>query len=193
MDAAGTRGLRAQRREWRAQRVGWVLMALGLGVAMALGEGMIVLRAVAIYLFMLVVLRVSGKRRLAELTPFDLVLLLIIAEVTEPAMLPEDKKDFGPVVVAIVSLVAADLAMGWLRWRSPTASQVIEGQALVLVTHGEVHDECLAREHITRDEILEAARAVGLTRMTQIRFAVLESDGQISVIARRAPRFRPRA
>lgn len=185
--------MRAQRREWRVQRAAWVLMAVALIAALVAGEAVVVARAAAMYVLLLVMLRASGKRRLAELTPFDLVLLLIIAEVTEPAMLPPDHKSFGAVLVAVVTLVLADLTMGWLRWRSKSMATLVEGNALVLVVNGKPHPECMAREHVTTDEILEAARGVGLTRLAQIRFAVLESDGQISVIPRHARRFRRRA
>lgn len=192
VDADGARGLATQRKEWLVQRAGWVLMALAVGLGLAFGEGGIVLRAGAIYLFMLVVLRLSGKRTLAQITPFDLVLLLIISEVTEPALMPDGEASFARVLLSITVLVAVDLAMGWATWRSKTLENVVEGCALVLVAHGEPLRDRLAKERVTLDEVLEAARNVGLTRLDQIRFAVLEADGEISVVPVSRPRFRRR-
>ena len=177
------------RYDWRAQRLGWVLMAAGIGLGVALGAGEIVLRAVGMYTFMLVILRLSGKRCVAQLTPFDLVLLLIISEVTQDAMVPQELASFGIVVLSITALVGIDLATGWLSWRVRPIGTAIGGGAFLLVAHGEPLRDRLAKEHMGLEEVLAAARATGLTQLRQIRYAVLEADGQISIV----PYGRPRA
>lgn len=144
-----------------------------------------VLRPVAIYLFLLVIFRLAGKRTLAETTPFDLVLLLIISEVTQEAMSGEDYSIINAVVL-ITTLVGMDIALGTLKRRSPLVSRLIEGLPVVIVKDGRVLEERMAGSRLDRDEIMEAAREHGLESLEDVKYAVLEPSGDISILPRRA-------
>jgi len=119
-----------------------------------------VLRAMAIYLVLLVLFKVAGRRTLAELTTFDLVLLLVIA-----------------------TLIAIDIGFSLAKQRSAWFARVLDGGPTVLVEQGQVLHKRLKHARLDEGDILEAARSTqGLVELKQIRFAILERNGKISVI-----------
>lgn len=140
------------------------------------------LRTFVVYLFLLVILRLAGKRTLSEMSTFDFILLLIISEATQNALVNDDRSLSNGLAV-ILSLVALDRLVAYLKWKSGRLEKFIEGTPIVLVEHGKVLDERVAKSRVTRDDILQAARQnQGLARMEQIKYAVLESSGGISII-----------
>lgn len=142
----------------------------------------IVLRALVIYLIILVLFRITGKRTLAQVTTFDLVLLLIISEATQQALLGDDFS-VTTAAVAILTLVFLDRMADLLKFRFTAFSRFAEGVPLVLVEHGRPLADRLRKEHISTEDVLTAARKnQGLLRMDQIEYAVLESSGGISII-----------
>ncbi len=143
-----------------------------------------VLRAAAVYLFLLVVFRVSGKRSLSEVTTFDVVLLLIIGEATQQALLGDDFSVTNASLV-IATLVLLDLTLGRLKQRWPVLDPTLESRPLVIFSEGRLLEERASHEGVGEDDILAAARSVhGLSRLDQIRFAVVERTGGISIIPR---------
>lgn len=141
-----------------------------------------ILRAVAIYAILLVLLRVAGRRTLSEMTSFDFVLLLVIGEATQQALLGDD---FSLVNAALVisTLVMMDVAISWVSGRSRFAGRLIQGVPMVVVAHGRPLRERMRKARIEEADILEAARQTrGLERMDQIKFAVVEVSGGISVV-----------
>ncbi|MBI6632919.1 DUF421 domain-containing protein [Pseudomonas paralactis] len=141
-----------------------------------------VLRAAAIYLVLLILFKVAGRRSLAELTTFDLVLLMVIGEATQQALLGEDFSLTNAVLV-IVTLIAIDIGFSLVKQRSIWFSRLLDGGPTVLVEQGRVLHERLKRARLDEDDILEAARsAQGILEIKQIRFAILERNGKISVI-----------
>lgn len=137
-----------------------------------------VLRAFAIYLFLLLVFRASGKRTLAQITNFDLVLVLIIAETMQQALLGEDFSVTNAFLL-IATLVGFDIALSLLKQRYPRLDNAIEGQPLIIVEHGRPLTERMDKERVDASDVLEAARHLrGLERMEQIKYAVLERDGK---------------
>lgn len=143
-----------------------------------------VLRAAAIYLVVLVVFRLAGRRTLSELTTFDFVLLLIIGEATQQALLGDDFSIVNAMVV-IVSLVVFDIALSLLKNKSRWLSKLIDGEPMIIVEHGQVLERRIRKARIDESGILEAARhSQGLERIDQIKFAILEKDGKISIIPR---------
>lgn len=141
-----------------------------------------VLRAASIYFFLVVVFRVVGKRGIAQVTTFDLVLLLIISEATQQALLSDDFSVTNALLVITV-LVALDVALSLLAPRFGIVSRLVESVPLVIVEDGEPIRERMRRERIDESEILEAARELqGLERMDQIKYAVLERSGRITVV-----------
>lgn len=143
-----------------------------------------VLRGLAIYMFLLVVFRLSGKRSLAEITPFDFVLLLIIAETTQQGLLGQDYSITGALLL-IVTLISAEIGLTLLKQRSRRIDRWIEGEPVVLVENGRLQQEVLHAERVDEDDVMEAARRWrGLERLDQIKLAVLERDGNITIVPR---------
>ncbi|AZE60597.1 MULTISPECIES: DUF421 domain-containing protein [Pseudomonas fluorescens group] len=141
-----------------------------------------VLRAAAIYLVLLVLFKVAGRRTLAELTTFDLVLLMVIGEATQQALLGDDFSLTNAVMV-IVTLIAIDIGFSLVKQRSTGLARVLDGGPTVLVEEGQVLHKRLKHARLDEGDILEAARSTqGLVEIRQIRFAILERNGKISVI-----------
>ncbi|MDQ7912959.1 DUF421 domain-containing protein [Pseudomonas sp. 102515] len=141
-----------------------------------------VLRAAAIYVFLLVLFRLTGRRALSEITTFDFVLLLVIGEATQQALLGDDFSVINAFVV-IATLVLIDILLSLFKERSPKVGRFLDGVPLIVVEYGKPLTERLRKARLTEEDILEAARqSQGLERLEQIRFAVLEKNGQISVI-----------
>jgi uncharacterized membrane protein YcaP (DUF421 family) len=141
-----------------------------------------VLRALAVYVFLLVIFRVAGKRTMAQVTVFDFVLLLIISEATQQAMIGQDFSITNAVLV-ITTLIGAERGLTWVQRRYKTLDRLLDGLPLVLVEDGKPFDDRLKQERIDISEILAAARQTqGLARLDQIKYAVLEQTGEISIV-----------
>lgn len=144
-----------------------------------------VLRAVAVYAFLLAATRLTGRRTLAQTTPFDLVLLLIIAETTQQALLGDDFSITNAAVL-IATLFATDVLLAFLKGRSRRIASWLDGHPTVLMSNGEPDLHALRRSRVGIDEILEAARMQhGLKTLRDIEAAVLETSGGISIIPRK--------
>jgi uncharacterized membrane protein YcaP (DUF421 family) len=141
-----------------------------------------VLRAFAIYLILMLLFRVTGKRSLSQVTTFDFVILLIVGEATQQALLGEDFSITHSALV-VATLIGLERGADFLSWRFPRFRRASESVPLVLVEDGTVLSEVLRKSHLTDDDILTAGRETqGLERMDQIKWAVLESSGSISVV-----------
>jgi uncharacterized membrane protein YcaP (DUF421 family) len=139
-------------------------------------------RALAIYFGLLIVLRGGGNRTLAQITIFDFVLLLILGESTQQALIGEDFSVTTGILL-IASLVGADMTLSWIKERSPRLSRWMEGVPLVIVEDGRPLRDRMEKSRIDEGDILAAARELrGLERMDQIKFAVLERSGGISIV-----------
>lgn len=141
-----------------------------------------VIRGAAIYAVLLIIVRLSGRRTLAQMTPFDLVLILIVAETTQQALLGDDFSLVNATVL-IITLFAIDIGLSYVKRRSGRVERILDGAPILLVSHGEPDRKVLAGARMSTEDIMEAAREKqGLERMDQIRFAVLETTGEISII-----------
>lgn len=141
-----------------------------------------VLRASAIYVFLWLAFRVTGKRSLAQITTFDFILLLIIGEATQQALLGDDFSVINAWVV-IATLMGLDLALSHLKHRVPRLDPVLDSVPLVVVADGKLIEERAGHERVDLEDVLAAAREKhGLERLEQIRYAVLERSGGISII-----------
>jgi uncharacterized membrane protein YcaP (DUF421 family) len=141
-----------------------------------------VLRAAVIYGVLLVLFRVTGKRSLGQMTTFDFILLLIISEAVQNGMVGEGHS-LTNALILVVTLVVIDLACSFLALRSPAFQKLIEGVPLVIVEHGRPLQDRMRKSRVEESEVLAAARLLhGLERMEQIKYAVLERNGQISII-----------
>jgi uncharacterized membrane protein YcaP (DUF421 family) len=139
------------------------------------------IRALAIFFFLMLVFRLSGKRTLKDVTIFDFVLLLIISETVQQAILDDDYSLTNGIVVISAYLVL-DIGMSMLK-RIPLFERMLDGLPLVVVENGNPLKDRMRKSRLDEDDILEAAReAHGLERMDQIKYAVLERNGNINII-----------
>jgi uncharacterized membrane protein YcaP (DUF421 family) len=141
-----------------------------------------VLRSIAVYAFLLVLLRIAGRRTLGQMTAFDLVLLLIISEATQQALVGQDFSLMNAFLV-IATLIGTDIALSLLKGTNDRLSRWIDSAPLVIVQEGKPLMERLKKAHIDESDVLAAARKnQGITAMSGIQWAVLEADGEISIV-----------
>ena len=144
-----------------------------------------VMRGLAVYLVLSILIRVTGKRSLAQVTTFDLVLVLVVGEATQQALLGEDFSLTQSAMV-ITTLVALDRISDYLSWRSPRFRRWSEGQPTILVSDGIPVPGALRHYHLSVDDVVTAAREQhGLSDLSEVSWAVLEVSGGITVIPRR--------
>ena len=140
-----------------------------------------VIRIVLIYLFLMVALRLMGKREFGELAPFDFVVLLLIPEMFSQAMVREDFS-LTNAMIAVCTLLSLVFATSLLSFRFKPFATAVEGAPAVLARHGYLVPRNLQRERVSPGEVLDAMHAAGLHSMEQIRWAILETDGRITII-----------
>ena len=140
-----------------------------------------VVRGLVMYLILLAVFRLAGKRTLSETSSFDLVLLLIISETTQQAMVDSDHSMTNAVVL-VLTLVGVDVLLSLWKQRSKLVQRAVDAAPVVIVEDGRLLAQANV-ERIDEQEIMEAARRqMGLESLSQIRFAVLEGSGKITVV-----------
>ena len=141
-----------------------------------------VLRATAVYVFLLVVFRIAGRRTLMEMTTFDFILLLILSEATQNAMIGSDYSVTNGFLV-ILTLVGLDIALSSIKHRWPTVQKWLVGLPMIVVENGRPLKHLMDKARVDEQDIMAAARKLqGIERMDQIKYAVLESSGGISII-----------
>jgi uncharacterized membrane protein YcaP (DUF421 family) len=141
----------------------------------------LVLRAVVIFAFVLLLTRVIGKRELGSLQPFDLILLIVLGDALQQGLTQDDYSLTGAILV-VGTIAVLQVCVSWLSYRFPRTRPILEGEPLVIVQDGKVIERNLKRERLTVDEITEAARKQQIAHLAEVRFAVLETDGEISFI-----------
>ena len=144
-----------------------------------------ILRAALVYGFLLLALRLTGKRQVGQLAPFDLVLLLVLSNAVQNSMNAGDNT-VGAGFILVLTLLALNAFVGWLSWRSKKAELWIEGKPVILVHDGKPDEAALCGERITRHELMAAVRQAGATDMSEVRYAILETNGRINVIPKGA-------
>jgi uncharacterized membrane protein YcaP (DUF421 family) len=145
-----------------------------------------VLRAIAIYAILMVIFRVAGKRSMAEVTPFDFVLLLIFSEALQSALVDKDSS-LTIAMIVIITLVTLNIAMSLVKQRSFYIERLLEGVPIVVVEDGKLLKDRMDRARIDESDILEAARlSQGIDSLDQIRSAVLERSGGISIMPKQS-------
>jgi uncharacterized membrane protein YcaP (DUF421 family) len=141
-----------------------------------------ILRGVAVYVFLLIIFRVAGKRTLSQTTTFDLVLLLIISETTQQAMVDDDHSLTNGILL-ITTLVGMTILLSVLKQKFPKLDMALEGTPLILIDQGKLLRDRMDKCRVDESEILSAARMTqGLVAMDQIQYAILERNGDISII-----------
>jgi uncharacterized membrane protein YcaP (DUF421 family) len=141
-----------------------------------------VLRGLVVYVFLLVLFRIAGRRTLSQMTNFDFVMLLIISEATQNAMLGNDYSVTNGFLV-ILTLIGIDIGLSVMKQRFPSIERYVDGLPVVIVDEGRPLKELMARARVDEQDILSSAREKhGLERMEQIKYAVLEKNGGISIV-----------
>ena len=141
-----------------------------------------VLRAAAIYLLLMVVFKIAGRRTLLQMTSFDLILLLIISEATQQALLGNDFSVTG-AALTIITLVVVDILFGLVKKYIHGAEDMIDGAPVVLVENGQLLRKKMKEADISYDDIMVSARNnQGIDTLDNIQFAILERNGHISII-----------
>ena len=138
-------------------------------------------RAIIVFFAIFVVTRVIGRRELSTMEPFDLILLVVTGDLVQQGVTQSDYSLTGALTV-IATIALLTIALSYVSFKVPKLRPVLDGEPLVLVQDGEVIERNLRRERITIDELLAEARLQQVGSLDQVRFAVLETNGRISVI-----------
>lgn len=146
----------------------------------------IAIRTTIVYGCLMAGLRVAGKRELGQLRLFDLIVILVIANAVQNAMVGPDTSLNGGLLAAFV-LIGLNWVVGQVSDRMPRLDAALTGTPTVLVRNGQTFDDSLRRERVSTDELLMALREHGYESPRQVKLAILEVDGTISVVARDAP------
>jgi uncharacterized membrane protein YcaP (DUF421 family) len=150
-------------------------------IGSSLGE--VVLRTAIVYLFLVAALRLSGKREVAQMTVLELVVILVISDAVQNSMVGDNTSVYGGLI-AVVTLLTLDFLLRSLSRRSKKVRHVIEGEPRLIVRDGRLLLHAIEEEGLGVDDVRAAVREHGLSRIEDVRFAVLETNGTISVIPR---------
>lgn len=143
----------------------------------------IVIRAAVMFVFLAVITRMIGRRELGEMEPTDLILLVVLGDLTQQAITQSDTSLTG-AALAIGTMALLTVAASYVSFRFRRARPVLEGVPVVLISEGEILRRNLHRERITIDELAAQARLQQIARLSDVRWAILETSGQISFIPR---------
>jgi uncharacterized membrane protein YcaP (DUF421 family) len=141
----------------------------------------IVLRSVAIFVVLLAVVRVIGRRELRRMEPFDLIVLIVIGDFVQQGVTQQDYS-FTGAVLALGTIVVLTVAVSYVSFRFPRTRPVLDGRPVILVENGQPIDDNLRRERITVEEVAAQARGEGITSLADVQWVVLETSGEMSFI-----------
>lgn len=146
-----------------------------------LGPLEVIVRTAIVYLFLVLILRLSGKREVGQMSILELIVILLISDAVQNAMVGQDTTLLGGIV-AVLTLLGLDYGLNALTGRSRRLRRAIEGEPRLLVRDGRLLSRALREEKVEPEEVRAAIRAQGLARVEDVHLAVLETDGSISVI-----------
>ncbi|HEY6963114.1 MAG TPA: YetF domain-containing protein [Gaiellaceae bacterium] len=141
----------------------------------------IVLRAIVVFIFLMVLTRVIGRRELSSLQPFDLILLIVLGDAVQQGLTQDDYSLTG-ALLAVGTIALLQVFVSYVSWRFPKSRKVIEGTPIIVVQDGKPIDRNLKRERIDIDDVAEEARQQGIAHLDDVKWAVLETTGKISFI-----------
>ena len=141
----------------------------------------LILRSVVVYLFLIVILRVTGKRQVGQLAPFDLVLLLVLSNAVQNSMNGGDNSLVGGIIAA-TTLIAVNYVVAVLTYRNKRIEALVEGRPQILIHNGKLFESVLHDARLTHHELNAALRQAGCLNVDDVRCAMLENNGAISVI-----------
>jgi uncharacterized membrane protein YcaP (DUF421 family) len=140
-----------------------------------------VVRGLIVYFALLLMMRLGGKRQIGQMTPFDLILLLILSEGVQNAMVGDDKSVSAGLILA-ATLISANVLVSWFSWRSRPIEYAVEGKPQLLIRDGKVFDDVMHGARITSDDLMKVLRRENCTSLDDVHIAILENDGAISVL-----------
>jgi uncharacterized membrane protein YcaP (DUF421 family) len=141
----------------------------------------IVLRSALVFFFIMIVMRLIGRRELSSLQPFDLLILVVIADFVQQGVTQQDYSVTG-AVLAVGTFSLLIVVTSWISWRFPRTRPLLDGNPVVLVEDGKPIDDNLRRERISLEEIAAQARVHQIDSIRKIRWAILETNGSMSII-----------
>jgi uncharacterized membrane protein YcaP (DUF421 family) len=143
----------------------------------------IAVRGIVLYLFIVLVMRIIGRRELSSMSPFDLILLIIVGDAVQQGLTQDDYSVTG-ALIAVSTIASMQVLTSYLTFRSERARKVFEGLPIVLVDRGKLVGENLKRERMTEDEVAEEMRAQQIGSLGDVEWAILEANGSVSFIKR---------
>ena len=141
----------------------------------------IVARAAFMFVFLYVLLRIMGKRELGQLTPFELVVMIVLGDLMQQGVTHNDTSLTG-AVLAISTFAFLAIAMSWISYLSPRAEKLLDGEPRVVIRDGKLLKENLRRDRMTQSEVESEMRIAGIANMAEVAWAILEPQGKISFI-----------
>lgn len=142
-----------------------------------------VVRGVVVYAFLLLFLRLTGRRQIGQYDPFDLILLLILSNAVQNSMSAGDNSLIGGLISAL-TLIGCHVLMARLTWRHPRLARLIDGKPQVLIRAGTLDEGLMRAERLTTDDVHAALRAAGCLHTHEVERATIETNGQITVVLR---------
>lgn len=146
----------------------------------------IILRSVSVFLFLLIILRVSGKRDIGEMSPADLILLLLLSANVHTSLSGDDKSILGGLIGA-TALLTVNYLLNWLAYKNKKFEGFLKGSPEILIYRGKVQEKVLSRHKLTHEQVKIALRKEEISHYDKVRLAVLEPDGTISVFKENTP------
>ena len=144
----------------------------------------LIVRAAVVYVFLLILLRLTGKRQVGQLAPFDLVLLLVLSNAVQNSMNAGDNSLVGGLISA-ATLILINYGVALATWRSKKLEKLIEGKPQILIHNGKLFEDVVAKARLTHHEINAALRLGGCTCVEEVHATILENNGTISIVARK--------
>jgi len=141
----------------------------------------LVLRAIALYLFVLILMRMVGRRELSSLTPVDLVLLVVLGDALQQGLTQDDYSVTGAIIV-ITTIALLQVLTSYITYLSRRAKRVIDGDPVVLIEDGKLLERNLRRQRLRPEDVAEEMRLQGIGAFTNVRWGILESNGSFSFI-----------
>jgi uncharacterized membrane protein YcaP (DUF421 family) len=141
----------------------------------------LVIRAAVIFFFIFLVTRIAGRRQLSELEPFDVILLVVLGDLVQQGITQSDESVTGTLIV-ISTVTLLSVTVGWLSFRFGRVRLITEGEPIILIHEGQLIESNLRRERLTPGDLQEEARRQQLTSLDDVRWAILEDGGTISII-----------
>jgi uncharacterized membrane protein YcaP (DUF421 family) len=141
----------------------------------------LVIRAAVVFGFIFLITRIAGRRQLSEFEPFDVILLVVLGDLVQQGITQSDESVTGTLIV-ISTITLLSVMVGWLSFRFARVRLISEGEPIILIHDGQVIEANLRRERLTRGDIEEEARLQQLASLDQVRWAILEDGGSISII-----------